>query len=615
MKHLPDIPGYTIEKKLGQGGMADVYLGVQMKLARKVAIKILDPLLLRDGQFAKRFIKEAQTAAGLIHPNIITIHDVGEVADGPHTYYYIVMEYLQESLKDRLHKQGPLDSSEALEIAKKVAGALDYAHENGFIHRDIKPDNIMFRFDGSVVLVDFGIARAVDSTTQLTRTGMSIGTPHYMSPEQCKGEKIDGRSDIYSLGVQLYEMFTGDVPFKAESTAGVIIKHIQDPIPNLPLVVRKYQPLLERMMAKDREMRVGSGSQLIGLIESYESGAEFESTIQVRPPHVVEPTGEDAVPTMVTPPAVAAAPSKTPTPRSTPIPTPIPSSTRIEDSRDKKWVLPAALAVLVVILAAALIYFLVIGPSEPGPNAQEKQSDTAAMADLSGTPSPIETNAGMEDTGEVETANSDTEPKETVRKDSPQKEIIREETAGKSQGSGLTKPTVTATQANKNQPSARPSKPVTKPPDNPQVEPEIKPEPKKEVPTPPKEAIPQEAGNIPSVTMLGVSPETLRLYKSRLKQFRVDLPRRNSQFRIRGHITVELSVNEFGKVSVGNLTHDLNIHPPMAKEKTLRFLRARLERFFLPAPKDKNGKKVRVSKWRVTYQVGKFRNKIILKKK
>ncbi|UCH97788.1 MAG: serine/threonine protein kinase, partial [Candidatus Aminicenantes bacterium] len=208
MTKLPQIPGYRMIKKLGQGGMADVYLGVQEKLQRHVAVKVMIPSLFRDELFSKRFIKEAQTAAQLNHPNIITIHDVGEAEDS----YFIVMEYLGESLSNRLRQTGCLPPKKALKIVKMIASALDYAHKKGFIHRDIKPDNIMFRSDGTVVLVDFGIARAIDSSTHLTRTGMSIGTPHYMSPEQCKGEKIDGRSDIYSLGVQLYEILTGDVP-------------------------------------------------------------------------------------------------------------------------------------------------------------------------------------------------------------------------------------------------------------------------------------------------------------------------------------------------------------------------------------------------------------------
>lgn len=272
MKEMPHIPGYQVIRKLGHGGMADVYLGIQESLDRKVAIKVMDPSLLRDDQFAQRFIKEAQTAAKLAHPHIITIHDVGETEGERSVYQYIVMEYLEESLSQRLRRCGCLSPLDAVDITIKIADALDYAHRQGFIHRDIKADNIMFRADGSVVLVDFGIARAVNSTTQLTRTGTSIGTPHYMSPEQCRGEKIDGRTDIYSLGVELFEMLTGEVPYKAESAAGIILKHLQDPIPKLPVELNVYQSLIDSMMSKDREKRPQSGYEVIELIESLQYG-------------------------------------------------------------------------------------------------------------------------------------------------------------------------------------------------------------------------------------------------------------------------------------------------------------------------------------------------------
>ena len=155
MPELPLIPGYRIERELGSGGMATVYLGVQEKLNRRVAIKVLNPLLLVDPNFAKRFIKEAETAAGLTHSGIVHIYDMGQAG----THYYIVMEYLEGgSLKDRI-KCGALDPDEALKITRQVASALQHAHDEGYVHRDIKPDNIMFRKDGTLVITDFGIAR------------------------------------------------------------------------------------------------------------------------------------------------------------------------------------------------------------------------------------------------------------------------------------------------------------------------------------------------------------------------------------------------------------------------------------------------------------------------
>jgi len=281
VEKLPKIPGYRIEKKLGRGGMADVYLGVQETLGRKVAIKVLNPKMIRDQRLLQRFLNEAQTASRLEHPNIVTIHDVGQAEDN----CYIVMEYLHGSLVERMkiRPDFKIDKKETFLIIKQVAKALAYAHKEGFIHRDIKPDNILFRRDNTPVLVDFGIARAVDSDSQLTSTGMIIGTPHYMSPEQCRGEKIDSQCDIYSLGIVLYEMLTGDIPYKADSAAGVLIKHIQEPLPQLPRELKRYQPLLDKMVAKEKSQRIRNAEELLELLELYETESQLD-TIEISEP-------------------------------------------------------------------------------------------------------------------------------------------------------------------------------------------------------------------------------------------------------------------------------------------------------------------------------------------
>jgi serine/threonine protein kinase len=263
MSKFPEIPGYKFMKLLGRGGMADVYLAVQKNLNRMVAIKVLIPSIFRDSLFLKRFKREAHTLSKLVHPNIITVYDVGKTGDS----YYIVMEYLQESLKERLKAYRRGKPEEALLLIKQIAGSLFYAHRMGFIHRDIKPDNIMFRKDGTPVVLDFGIASPINASTKLTKTGMSIGTPSYISPEQAKGERVDGRSDIYSLGVVLYELLTGKVPYDAENTLGVILKHIEQPIPRLPSNLKKYQPLINRLMEKDRRKRVRTEEALNGLLK------------------------------------------------------------------------------------------------------------------------------------------------------------------------------------------------------------------------------------------------------------------------------------------------------------------------------------------------------------
>ncbi len=281
MIEIPEIPGYRIDKVLGQGGMSTVYLGFQENLKREVAIKILAPEMFQDEQYLRRFLNEARTASKLSHPNIVTIHDVGQVED----HCYIVMERLHESLVERVkfHPGSRLPPLEAFKIVRLIAGALAYAHKEEVIHRDIKPDNILFRKDGTPVLVDFGIARALDSKAQLTTTGMIIGTPHYMSPEQCRGEKIDGQSDIYGMGVVLYEILTGDVPYRADSAAGVLLKHVQSPIPQLPPEFSKYQPLLTRMMAKEKRERVHNGTELIRLLDSFAPDNRVETIKGIKP--------------------------------------------------------------------------------------------------------------------------------------------------------------------------------------------------------------------------------------------------------------------------------------------------------------------------------------------
>jgi len=287
-KELPQIPGYVIKEKLGEGGMADIYLAVQEKLEREVAIKVLNPKLLKDQQILKRFKNEAHSAAKLIHPNIITIYDVGQSGDT----HYIVMEYLKESLRDRVKARGKLPPDEALEIIKKIAGALGAAHAKGIIHRDIKPDNVMFRPDGNPILLDFGIARALDLDTRITITGVSIGTPHYMSPEQCRGEEIDGRSDLYSLGVLLFELLTGKVPYTAEYPTGLIYLHTHGQTPQLPGELNKCQPLIDTMMAKDKGTRVQDGYELVNLIQRLENDLipiKYDTgtpTRQYLPPHI-----------------------------------------------------------------------------------------------------------------------------------------------------------------------------------------------------------------------------------------------------------------------------------------------------------------------------------------
>jgi len=208
------IPGYRIESLLGQGGMANVFLAIQESFERHVALKVMSPLLNSDPSFAARFKREARIVAQLSHASIVPVFDVGE----HQWHHYLSMEYLPGGDLKRRILQGGGDLNLALNVCTALSAALDLAHRKGFVHRDIKPANILFRADGTPVLTDFGIARVFDSGRSMTVAGMLVGTPSYMSPEQVKGLELDGRSDLYSIGIVFFEILTGSVPFNADST-------------------------------------------------------------------------------------------------------------------------------------------------------------------------------------------------------------------------------------------------------------------------------------------------------------------------------------------------------------------------------------------------------------
>ena len=270
MKSLPEIPGFRIIKEIGQGAVARVYLAWQRTPRQRVALKVIIPEQLHNRKVISRFLKEANIAAQLVHPNIVRIFHVGVYPP----FHYMAMEYLAGgNLIERRQRKGRRVKPElALAIVRQVGMALAYAHERGVIHRDIKPENILFRRDGTPVIVDFGIARIMDRRSSITTTGMSIGTPPYMSPEQCRGEAVDGRSDVYSLGVVLFEMLTGQKPYDAENLVGVMVKHIQDAVPRLPPGgLERYQGLIDRMMAKTKAERLETGQELFDLIDAARS--------------------------------------------------------------------------------------------------------------------------------------------------------------------------------------------------------------------------------------------------------------------------------------------------------------------------------------------------------
>ncbi|MFV1981423.1 MAG: serine/threonine-protein kinase, partial [Rhodothermia bacterium] len=259
---------YAIERELGAGGMATVYLADDLKHERKVALKVLKPELAA-AVGAERFLAEIKTTAGLQHPNILPLHDSGE-AD---SFLFYVMPYVEgETLRDRLNRETWLPIADALDLASEVADALGSAHRHNVIHRDIKPENVLLR-EGHAVVADFGIALAVTAAhgDRLTETGLSLGTPTYMSPEQIEGIAIDGRSDIYALGCLLFEMTTGRPPFEGPTPLAVAVKHQTDPLPN-PREVNEdisedVAQLILRCLAKEPAERYQTATELLAEID------------------------------------------------------------------------------------------------------------------------------------------------------------------------------------------------------------------------------------------------------------------------------------------------------------------------------------------------------------
>ncbi|MEJ2212249.1 MAG: protein kinase, partial [Anaerolineae bacterium] len=240
---------YEITAKVGEGGMAVVYKGYQQSLNRYVAIKVLRAELAQDKEFVERFRREALSVADLSHPNILHVYDAG-FSDG---VYYIVMAYVDGGSLKEMVMRGPMDMDYAISIVAQVADALQHAHQHGLVHRDVKPNNILMTRDGRPLLTDFGIAKAVHESTGLTRTGTSIGTPEYMAPEQIQGQKVDGRTDIYALGIVLYEMLTGWTPFSTTTPVATLYKQVNEPPPPLRQANINIPTWLEEVVLKALE--------------------------------------------------------------------------------------------------------------------------------------------------------------------------------------------------------------------------------------------------------------------------------------------------------------------------------------------------------------------------
>lgn len=327
MQRRPNIPGFEVQGELGRGGMATVYLAIQVALARKIALKVMDATLAsNDPAFQERFMREGRIIGKLGHPNVVTVYDTS-YADG---VYFIAMEYLPGgSLKERI-PSGGMEVTTAVMMVRALASALGYAHSRGVVHRDLKPLNVLFRANQPApVLTDFGVARVRENTLPLqgqslqplTQIGVSVGTPAYMSPEQALAlPDVDGRADLYSLGIMFYEMLLGHRPFVSDDPYEVARMHVEDPAPRLPAALRSLQPILDRLLEKRPQHRYPDAAGLLQALEGWEQATRLEATqpSNSRPVAAREAATDDLPTTAVPVPVAEPSPPK-PTPTTVPM--------------------------------------------------------------------------------------------------------------------------------------------------------------------------------------------------------------------------------------------------------------------------------------------------------
>lgn len=395
MADLPQIPGYRVVRLISEGKRSRMYLAEQESLSRRVALKVLSDEFYRDPQFKKRFIDGGKSGAQLNHPNILAVFDIGSVSGFP----YIATEYLPGgTLRDRLEKG--LDTEGALKIARELAAALEFSHRHGVDHRDLKPSNVLFRTDGSAVLADPGILNATEQSAK-----MSVGSPHYMSPEQVQAEPITARSDLYALGIMLYEMLSKKLPFDADDPFQVALMQVNEPAPPLPDKLKRYQPLLDQLLAKDPAKRPESAKVVIEALDELSDDKSKQSKPAAPPDpkasaaRKVEPVTPPRTPARPAPMAETAVapaidPAKLASTTMMPNPTmvverddmtaaktaPAPAPTPPRKYKPKpRW--PALLVILVAVTAIIVGLFWVFGGSDtPVEGAGQVQPQSSQLA-------------------------------------------------------------------------------------------------------------------------------------------------------------------------------------------------------------------------------------------
>jgi hypothetical protein len=371
---------YRIIEHIGQGGMATVYKAYQPSLDRYVAVKVLPPYFAHEPGFAMRFTREARAIARLNHPNILSIYDFGQEGD----LSYIVMKFVEAgTLKDIMDDE-PLPLDVTADIIRQIAGALDHAHQRGILHRDVKPSNVLLDEGRWVLLADFGLAKMVEGSVALTGSGVGVGTPAYMAPEQGRGEQVDARADIYSLGVVLYEMLTGQVPFQAETPMAVVIKHITDPLP-LPRSVNPGLPeaverVILKALAKNSNDRFASTEQMADAL-----AAATAAAVEPAPP-TVEVSPVEPLPTP-TPQLVKAGPMPALLPEEpSPVPTPTPPAADIPVPVRKPfpWKIVGLVAGVVLVAVVAILAVSNLG----GEEVVDTPTAVAGVTGKAATPTP-----------------------------------------------------------------------------------------------------------------------------------------------------------------------------------------------------------------------------------